>query len=765
MKLLLILDAFDMQSLPKLKGILQGHTVSIISKPVDTLAQLAPIIKKQRFQGVLCCSVPLLKRLVTSQQGGDAKKDPNIMDYRGSMFQLHGLPCLILPSPKVLYTVPTAPYLFRRWIRKITLPNFPSFPKLDWELLTAANAPAMLELFKTAVCIAVDIETTRQTIADDVHETNPPELKGLWVRGKVSATSKKMHNFIPTISECGYCGLFKKPDGTYYSLSIVLPIESMYDVELMRKFNDLAPPKIMQNGGYDSTYFIRFASPLRNYLYDTYHFMHSWYAELPRTLNFIVGLFDRDYMYWKDEHTGGNYEYNAKDTHNTLWSWVFMLQESPQWAKDNFAENFRMVFPCITCGLEGFKADPLEHLRLRDERVLAVDKAQSRLDNVIQKGFNPNSPKQVLQLMHGVGYKKATKTGKVEMTKFKEAHPLHEFLGNMIGTIREDRKAISTYFDLQLFNGRLLFELNPSGTDTGRLASKASNLWCGTQVQNIPLYARGMYVPDEGYELTAIDNGQSESRCTAYISEDSNLMQTVEHSPDFHCTNASLFFGIPEDEMMHLLRDTETGEVIEVKVLRKDIRKVGKKVNHGANYNMGWKVLWESMGTKAVLNAKKLLKLPIKLSIRQVCEYLLNCFDVAYPDVRGKYYNEVIEEIQRTSKLVGATGWTRYCFGDPTASKPQLNSYVAHPPQSLSVKIINAAFFDCWLELQMKQDIVRMKAQVHDEIIFQTKPEHTKAAVDFVSKRMEEPTLIRGRTMIIPNDPAVGVQRWSDLKD
>ncbi len=763
MNLIIIVDKYDLSFMPKLKNMLQGHNGFVISQTVSTLAELAPVIKRKKIDGIICCTVGVLARLVSAQQSGD-KKDPNIMDYRGSMFYVHDTPVLILPSPKILYSVPTAPFLFKRWIQKLTNPTFPVFPKLDWDMLDASNAPKYLEQFKDAICIAVDIETTKQEIDPEIHELVPDPHPGLWVRGKAGKNSKKLANFIPTITECGYCGLFKDPKtGKFYSKAIVLPIKTMHDIELMRKFNNLAPPKIMQNGGYDSTYFLRFNSPLRNWLYDTYHFMHSWYAELPRTLHFITGLFDRDSQYWKDEHTDGNYEYNAKDTHNTLWSWIFMVQEAPQWAKDNYAENFRMVFPCITCGTEGFKSDPLAHHELREARSIAVEKNKARLDVIIAKGYNPNSSQQTLQLMKGMGYKKALGTGKVEMTKFNEAHPLHEFIGKLIATVREDRKALSTYFELSLFDGRLLYELNPSGTETGRLASKASNLWCGTQVQNIPLYAKGMYIADDGYELSAIDNGQSESRCTAYISEDANLIRTVETSPDFHCTNSSLFFGMPEGELMEVTVH-EDGSTT-VTVLRKDIRKVGKKVNHGANYNMGWRVLWESMGTKAVLAAKKLLKLPIEFSIRHVCEYLLNCFDTAYPDVRGKYYEEVVEEIQRTSKLTGATGWTRYCFGDPTASKPQLNSYVAHPPQSLSVKIINDAFFDCWLELQIKRGVCRMKAQVHDEIITQHKPEHREEVVGFISKRMAQATEVRGRSMVIPNDPAVGGYRWSDLKD
>ena len=47
-----------------------------------------------------------------------------------------------------------------------------------------------------------------------------------------------------------------------------------------------------------------------------------------------------------------------------------------------------------------------------------------------------------------------------------------------------------------------------------------------------------------------------------------------------------------------------------------------------------------------------------------------------------------------TKKLVSPLGWTRYFFNDPRASKPALNSAVAHSPQNLSVSIINKVLYD-----------------------------------------------------------------------
>ncbi len=746
MNILILVESQDLPHAGQLRSLLQGHTGYIVNDKILTLTELLPVLRKRDINAIVCASPLVLKKLICQESGIEDKK-ADLKAHSGSMFKLLGLPCLIVPNTKQLRTVPHARFLFSIWLKKLTNPNFPSFPEMDWEIVTQDNAPELLEEFKDAVLMAVDIETTKEEIDPEIHLTNPPEFRGLWVRGKASKTGKKLMNFIPKITMVGYCGLFKNNDDTYRSKSIVLYINTMVDITWMRNFNVLPAAKIMQNGGYDSSYFIRYASPLDNYLWDTFTLMHSWFAELPRDLPFITSLLNKDFRYWKDEAETNLAEYNAKDIHTTLWNFIYLIQYMPQWAKDNYAENFRMQFPCITCGLEGLDVDEeiKENEKSKRERVVEINRA--RLEYIITEGFNPNSAKQVLTLIHGLGFKKVNNTDVKALTKFKEAHPLNEFFVSLITQVREDRKAVSTYFDTPLLDGRLLYELNPGGTATGRLASKASNFWCGTQIQNIPPYAKPMCVADAGWLLGAIDNGQSESRCTAYISEDQNLIRTVEESEDFHKTNASLFFGMP------------------VSKITAAIRKVAKRVNHGSTYNMGWYVLWETMGTKAVLNAKKLLGIASNINIKGVCTYLLSTFDNAYPDIRGKFYPEVIEEILLTGKLVGATGWTRLCFGDPTKSKPILNSYIAHPPQSLSVKIINAAFFDTWLRLQIGESKIRMKAQVHDEIFYQYRPEDRDYCAGVISKRMEKPTIVRGRSMVIPNDPVLDGKCWADLKE
>jgi DNA polymerase I-like protein with 3'-5' exonuclease and polymerase domains len=262
----------------------------------------------------------------------------------------------------------------------------------------------------------------------------------------------------------------------------------------------------------------------------------------------------------------------------------------------------------------------------------------------------------------------------------------------------------------------------------------------------------------DGWLFAAVDGSQAESRCTAYISGDVQLIYNVENSPDFHCTNCSLFFGIPFEELY---------DVANSKVLRKDIRNVGKRVNHGANYNMGAYVLWETMGDKEVFNAARLLDLPRNYTALQITATLLRCFNNTYPTIKGEWYGKVVDEVRNTGRLVGATGWTRRTFLEPHKSKLDLNACVAHPPQSLSVMGVNKAFVEVWKrQISDLNGRIRLRMQVHDELVVCHKPDDLEPVHMLAEIFMRNNTVtIRGKTMVIPCEPKHSAATWGELKE
>lgn len=688
MNLLFQLSPSDREYLPHLKGILHGHSVGLNDTTPLTLTEVEMRAKERNARHVCVTNQKLLSRLLGRQ---DDREQPTLDDYAGSIIERRGIEYLILNPVEHLVTVPYARFLYQRYLSKFTQPSswFP-VPNFSWEIATPDRLDSLYESFSECSYIAVDIETV------------PEHLQ---------------------ITCSGYCGVWIDPaSGSFRLHTIVIPCRDEYHLAWIRKFNSLPVPKIFQNGKYDNAYFMRWGVPVSHWRYDTAHLFHSWYAELPKRLDFIVSFVVRSWEYWKSErhvpvHSEAYYRYNAKDAFTTALSFLAIMAELPDWARRNYEMEFPLVFPCLLAELTGIKLHETNFQNLRDkiEERIATQLAELRA-HLGEPNFNPNSPPQVVRLWKVLGSGDITSSSAANRDKVKNRHPLNAFVVDRIEKIRKDRKLLSSYLKDGITLGkRIVYQINPHGTDTGRLASQESAFYCGLQIHNAPrdtkeVSFRSVYTADDGFELGEADYEQAESRDTAYITGDEKLIYAVEGGKDFHGVNCAAFFGVPYEKIV-----APDGSVLD-----KELRDLSKRVNHGANYNMGWRVLLDTMGIKNVLRARELLRLPKNWTLRQTCEHLLHCFDKTYPIVRGDYHTWVKYQIKTNRMLVGATGWTRYCFYDPEKSKTSLNSYVAHPPQSLNAMTLNKAWMRIFYEVYLPNPTdFKLCAQIHDSILFQ----------------------------------------------
>lgn len=735
-KVLVLVPNVDISYVKGMSTILSKHFggVSLSSVTPERRSSIAMAAKKAQATLVITTSFAAFKLAYPLAEG-------NMKDNFGTVVEFPGIGgdkirLIFVPSFLTIYTQNYGAFLLDTYCSKLSKGGICRKDPFSWRFVTPSTINQdVLEINSKAFLMAVDIETSKE------------DLK---------------------ITSCSYTWAYDC-DGIVKTKTLVVkcsPEEYPFCIDAIRMLNNTKVAKVMQNGKYDAAYFVRFNAPIRNWLYDTHNMMHCMFPELPKDLSFISSFFLEDFTFWKDESGRNLYEYNAKDTHNTIWTFMAQLQyiekHHCEYAYKNYLMEFPIVFPGLSCGLDGFFVDEERRLTLRAKEVKKYEEALARIQFLLDEpDFNPGSPKQVAQLMLRMKYTKAKNTSEKELIKFADASPLNKLLVDLILEYRGAVKAVSTYFDMSLLNQRLLYSCDPAGTETGRMASTGSAFWCGTQIQNIPLYARAMIRADEGWELIAVDKAQSESYCTGYISQDTNLIHTVTTSPDFHCANASMFFGV-KFEALYDVNEPDP----ENRVLNKPLRKLAKPVNHGANYNMGPDVLVDTMGVKEVIKARKLLNLPMTYSPKDVATYLLAKFDQTYPRIRGDWYKEIIEEVVKTGKLyIPAVGWTRRTFLKPLKSKPDLNAAVAHKPQSLSVHLVNKAFFRIWRELQLGKyrGKFRLKAQVHDEIVSQVRPEIRDQAAEEVAQIMVIPTEVNGRIMTIPSTIAKGVY-WNEAK-
>jgi DNA polymerase I-like protein with 3'-5' exonuclease and polymerase domains len=653
-------------------------------------------------------------------------------DYSGSFFSVPGtalkldrdIDVLILNPLKHFVSTAEGTFIARRFVSKITKPEtWFQQTAFSWEVWTPSKSQAILERFSQARLLSVDIETYR----DD------PERR---------------------IHCVGYCALF--PDGTTHT--VVVPFKCMIAHGFVRALNSTSVPKLFQNGMYDNAYFARWNVPCEAWFHDTQHLFHSWYAELPKRLDFITAFAVRRVRYWKDDSAGDEYnlfEYNAKDCWATLNAYLSLISEAPQWAKDNYNTEFPLVFPCLHMELDGLRVDKAIFERNKAEAEEKLKVVAKPLAAWFGPKFNPGSSDQVKRLLTVLGMGKDIDSSDAKaLNACAAAHPFNEKIVSAILAYRKQAKLLSTYFKWEKFwNDRLYYKTNPAGTESGRLASTESSFWCGLQIQNIPggKAVKDWIGCDPGWDgLGEGDYSQSEARCVGYLSGCLSLIALVESDKDYHKWNAHKFFGVAYDAVDKPLRD------------------LSKRVNHGSNYNMGAAVLLDTMGPKKAAEARILLKLPSKWTLIQVCQHLLDTYAQTYPEVKRDWYDDIKRKIKMTKKLVSALGWTRHFFADPTSSKPALNAAVAHGPQNLSAAIINQRFYSIWHASVYGdlRDKVRLKANIHDSIFFAYRGAETPA---IVQERMRNPiqvTDIKGvtRTMLIPVDMNAGGMYWSALK-
>lgn len=742
MNIVLFATEFDTPYVPRLQPLLATHSCKLVRQPLEFLSAIAARVKVADIDAIICtCPITLVTLLQTQTDfrhpvdKRGSKRKLSLDDYAGSFFTIpaHKLnhtkdvEVLILNPLAQLVSTPEGPFVFKRFVSKLTAPAawFPQTP-FTFQIWTPSDSEHLIRKFADAILISVDIETY------------------------VGDPDRRIHCV-------GYCGLWA--DGRTHS--VVVPFKDMLGHSFVRAINSNSVPKIMQNGMYDSLYFHRWNVPCANYLYDTQHMFHSWYSELPKRLDFITAFTVREIRFWKDDASAGTehdlFEYNARDCWATLHAWCALVSEVPGWARDNYLMEFPLVFPCLHQEADGLALDK----KIFDERKLAAETAlavqQQKLAAWFGPAFNPGSPDQCKRLLGVLGAKGIESADSKTMIACAAVHPFNELIISAIIAYRKQAKLLSTYFKWEKFwNGRLYYKTNPAGTDTGRLASTESSFWTGLQIQNIPQgdAIKAWIACDPEWEgMAESDYAQSEARCVGYMSGCNALIDLVESDKDYHSWNASAFFGVRYEDV------------------DKPLRNLAKRVNHGSNYNMGAGVLLDTMGPKAAAEARLLLKLPASWTLLMVCQHLLKTYEKTYPEVKRDWYDSLKREISLTKKLKSQLGWTRYFFSDPTKSKPALNAAVAHGPQNLSVAIINQVFYKIWHatlygELRNK---IRIKAQIHDSLLFEYRGIENAQKV---RKLMENPVSVTDvnritRTMLIPPEldyQESGAKYWADIK-
>lgn len=738
--LILILSDEDKIYVSKLRECLSSAGNVKVIRDDTSPAMVANAAKQLGVAGVLVASDKFFQAVV---QDSSAKRG----NYEGSTLLRHDVEFVILPS---LIQLQAGGYRKRfvteRYIQKLTKrESWLPVPEFSWTIVTDGNAQELYDDFATAQFMACDIETNKSL------EITMLGMTGIWIDGNRVRQHTVVIPFYPHMMKLA----------TFWA----------------DKFLQLPAEKVFQGGRYDNAYLARYGISTFNWMWDTMQLHHAYYAEQPKDLASLSAFYIRTSEYWKDLSKSGDMytklQYNALDCWRTANVFLAQLNQLPSWARVNYTKKFPLIFAAHMCEMRGIEVDIERFRAVRKEQEEEVAKVQAKLAaSVGVPNFNANSPKQVMTLLRILGADpKSTDEKTLEALSYK-----NRFLGyfaDMILDIRGRRKLIGTYMNEEkLFNARgryfWLAAILPYGTETGRNASEESAFWCGANIQNIPRgdSIKQFMIAPAGFGLVECDSEQAESRDTAHIAGEESLIAAVSGSKDFHSLNCSAFFGVAYE----LIFSDE-----KKKTINKVLRDIAKRVNHGANYCMGAAVLVQTMGLKNIDNARRLLNLPKQWSYTEIAEFLLRQFHRTYPGIAGVYYRGALAKIKASRMLTGATGWTRYFFGD-WDNKREFNSMMAHSPQSLNAMRLDEAFLDVFVRFALHpthSKNFKLIAQIHDSIFFAVRKGH-EYLIDEVRKCMEREIVITGydgktRSYIVPaaakaGKDGTGADRWSETE-
>jgi len=682
-------------------------------------------------------------------------------DYRGSVLQ-NEIPIIVGNSLAQSHTVSYGGWLLNKDLAKIKTAKQPK-QSLKFKVLeTPDDMSDAFAILEQAVFMAYDIET--RTVNNDAESLQAGQTLITCCSWTACLEDMSLKTFVLPMIDFGEEHWRTNKE---YGDAILF----------MRKVNATDIPKAMHNGAYDAMHSAVYRAWVNNWVLDTMGLAHSQYSELPKDLSFVASITLPDYVQWKGEASAAHndkdinryWSYNALDTWYTARISLYYMYHLPAYARANYAATFPLVYPCIYCAFEGILIDNEERLRQLDTYESSMEKLLTKIRVMVaDPNFNPSSPKQTAAMIYDVFGAKDPRIGKNAKTRKKNLrstdsknltavgtqHPILLRLTDAITNYKTDRKAVGTYFTFLQLNNRLMYSLDPFGTDTGRMAARSSSFWCGTQVQNIPMYAKPMLVADEGFILLEGDKSQSEARCTAYCSKDLALIKALEDKErDFYRVLGKKFFNIEYEDVTTHFRN-----------------KVLKKICHGTNYVMGAQTFIDNVGVAILLQAALDLGENVTMStapktgqktLKQFAHGLLEIYHVPFFRVR-EWYAEIKTEVASTHLLRSPLGHTRYFFGDIMKDHNMQRSAIAHQPQNLSVSILNKGFMNTWELVKKYPKDIRLKAQIHDSVFSQVRegrPDLNK----LLEEALYDETIVHGKKMIIPNDFSYS-KRWKEIK-
>ena len=386
----------------------------------------------------------------------------------------------------------------------------------------------------------------------------------------------------------------------------------------------------------------------------------------------------------------------------------------------------------------GIRVDLSKVGRIKQEFNDRINGLTRRMFEVAGGVFNPNSPKQLQEILfEKLALKGVKKTKNGYSTDHAALTALAENndspLPELIIENRMYSKLVSTYLvpisQLTDADRRLRTSYIVTYAATGRLASRDPNL------QNIPTRTeegkkiRGLFVAEEGYRLISLDYSQIELRILAALSGEEQFIEAFNSGKDIHRQTAATIFGVPADEVTGTMRSN------------------AKAVNFGIIYGMQAYKLSVDTGVD------------ISFAKKYIDDYFAH-----YPKIKS-FIDTTIENAKRDGYVETLFGRRRYITEFESSNRNIIKSgermAVNTVIQGTAADIIKLGTIAVDKLLSERFPKARILLQIHDELILEVpEPECGEAA-----RLAAEAMIGAGRDLKVKFDVNYSVgDSWAELK-
>jgi uracil-DNA glycosylase family 4 len=562
--------------------------------------------------------------------------------------------------------------------------------------------------------------------------------------------------------------------------------------------SDESVAKVGQNFKFDHEKLEDLGFRVRGPIHDLMLLGHTICPEYPsKKLQFWQSVYTRE-PYHKDE--GKLFDpkkdkidtyllYNAKDavvTRECFGEMYEELSESPSLL--NFYTSFVMRLHDFYRDIEavGFDLDLVIQEELADAYSKIIKDKQEKLDELAGGSFNPNSPKQVGEILYGVLKVPKRRDTKEDTLIALIANTIkdnnHKLFIELLLEQRRLQKALNTYIIIEPdYDGKIRTSYNIVGTETGRSSTSKPDkpvrpYGMGLSFQTVTkrgidksaaykgqnLNVRRMIKPEKGHVIVELDYKNAEGFIVALLSNDLALLELMQQGFDAHRLTASWFFdktlgAFTVEEVLALFRKGDSR--CQMSDVSKEERFIGKAGRHGGNYGEGKRTLMQSIMTGA-RNAE----IDIHLS-EWKCGKILDKFHKFSPNVRKVFQSEIIEIVSGTKTLVNPFGRRRTFLGKQDDS--MYREAFATIPQGTVPDILRHA---CLRAKETLGNSFRCVVEWHDAVHLMCPVNEWESIAKIVKDEMEKPTsfeqcsLPRGE-LSIPVEVQIYEESWAVAKE